>query len=248
VSSPRSIPPDADAPDGADVGRGGEPPAAPVAAPHAGPHAGPRAEAAAVPLRDRLLAEAIAILSKDGGAALTVRRVAAAAGCSTIGVYTHFDGKSGLVDAVIQDGFDALDAAVARVDTVEGGIERLHAGAHAYRDWALANPTRYRVMFDALVPDQEWGGAAARRGGDSFAAHLARVDYAAGRGELVAADVTDLAHHVWACVHGHVLLQLLRGVRPADAEARAGFDQAVTWLFEGCRALDASQGGRSVRS
>src|SRR4051812_46804050 len=138
---------------------------------------------APISLHDRLLEAAIGILSREGGAALTVRRVAAAAGCSTIGVYTHFDGKAGLLDAVVKDGFEALDGAVAVVDSLPGGVARLRAGAHAYRNWALANPTRYRVMFDAYVPDLALGADAAARGGASFAAHRARVAYAIARGE-----------------------------------------------------------------
>ena len=45
-------------------------------------------------------------------AALTVRNVAAAAGCSTTGVYTYFGGKDGLVDAIFVDGFEKFDAAL----------------------------------------------------------------------------------------------------------------------------------------
>jgi AcrR family transcriptional regulator len=227
---------------------------------------------ASIPLRDRLLSEAIGILSREGGAGLTVRRVAAAAGCSTIGVYTHFDGKPGLLDAVVKDGFEALDGAVAVVDSLDGGIARLRAGAHAYRDWALKNPTRYRVMFDAYVPDLAIGPEAAARGGASFAAHRARVAYAVARGELLGpidaspdhaspdhaipdhaspdhasphhagpdhagqADpglLDHVAHHIWACLHGHVLLQLLRGIGPDDEATRAEFDRAVRWLLQG---------------
>ena len=197
---------------------------------------------ASIPLRDRLLAEAIGILSRDGGAALTVRRVAAAAGCSTIGVYTHFDGKAGLIDAVVKDGFEALDGAMAVVDSLEGGVARLWAGTHAYRDWALANPTHYRVMFDAYVPDLALGPDAAARGGASFAAHRARVAYAVERGELLrpggagpdgAVTLDDLAHHIWACMHGHVLLQVLRGISRDDAQVRSEFDRAMGWLLAG---------------
>jgi AcrR family transcriptional regulator len=183
-----------------------------------------------------LLSEAISILTQDGGSALTVRRVAAAAGCSTIGVYTHFEGKAGLVDAVVRDGFEALDAAVAVVDRLDGGLQRLRAGAHAYRDWGLSNPTRFRVMFDAFVPDLALGPAAAARGGDSYAAHRARVAYALERGELVEADLDALAHHIWACVHGHVLLQILRGIDPADGVVRTAYDRDVTWLLDGISA------------
>ena len=53
---------------------------------------------------------------------------------------------------------------------------------------------------------------------------------------LVEADVDALAHHIWACIHGHVLLQLLRGVTTEDGPARAGYDRDVGWLLAGVSA------------
>jgi hypothetical protein len=158
-----------------------------------------------------------------------------------------------LIDAVVKDGFEALDGAMAVVDSIEGGVARLWAGTHAYRDWALANPTHYRVMFDAYVPDLALGPDAAARGGASFAAHRARVAYAVERGELLRpsgagsagagsaggepdlgpATLDDLAHHIWACMHGHVLLQVLRGISRDDAQVRSEFDRAMGWLLRG---------------
>ena len=54
--------------------------------------------------RAQILAAALAILGEEDQHALTVRRVAARAGCSTIGVYTWFGSKDGLVDAILAEG------------------------------------------------------------------------------------------------------------------------------------------------
>ena len=77
-----------------------------------------------LPLRDRILAETVKILGTEGPAALTVRRVAALSGCSTIGVYTHFGSKAALVDAAIMEAFAGLDRALAPTDASHG-VDRL---------------------------------------------------------------------------------------------------------------------------
>ena len=103
--------------------------------------------------RQAILDAAIAILREHGAGALTVRSVASAAGCSTTGVYTWFGSKNGLVEAIFVDGFHRFhDAQQAVFD--ERGMDVL-ALADAYREWALANPTHYQVMFQNAVPDFE---------------------------------------------------------------------------------------------
>ena len=82
-------------------------------------------------------------------AALTVRNVASEAGCSTTGIYTYFGGKNGLVEAIFVEGFESFDAATAPFMEVDD----LAGGCRAYREWALANPTQYMVMFGRAVPD-----------------------------------------------------------------------------------------------
>lgn len=197
-------------------------------------------------LRARLLAEAVAILGREGGRGLTVRRVAAAAGCSTIGVYTHFAGKSGLVEAVILDGFDDLDAATGLVDDLVDPVARLIAGAHAYRDWALRNPVRYQVMFDALVPDVTWTATAGERGERSFGLCRARVGYAQASGAVIDGDLDVLAHHVWATLHGHVVLAVQRGTVAEDRPERDDFERAMGWLLRGLSRRPAGSHGASV--
>ena len=52
------------------------------------------------------------MLEREGVAGLTVRAVAAEAGVAPMGVYNHFDGKPGLLLAVLQRAFDGLREAV----------------------------------------------------------------------------------------------------------------------------------------
>lgn len=56
-------------------------------------------------MRDKLIAAAADALEAEGVDGLTVRDVARRAEQSTIGIYRHFSGKDGLLDALFQRGF-----------------------------------------------------------------------------------------------------------------------------------------------
>jgi AcrR family transcriptional regulator len=162
---------------------------------------------ASTPMRDRLLESALAVLREDGAASLTVRAITDRAGCSTTGVYTHFGGKHGLVEAIYLDGFESFDRAVS-ARLLDGDL--LDAG-RAYRQWALANPMHYLVMFGRAVPDFVPSAAARERGLQSF---NALVDAVAATG---ATDPGGAAYRLYATVHGYVMLELV-GMGPADPD------------------------------
>jgi AcrR family transcriptional regulator len=185
-----------------------------------------------LPVRERLLREAAAILVSSGMPGLTVRRVAEAARCSTIGVYTHFGGKPGLVEALLLDAYTDFEAALSTVDRLPPGRARLDAEGHAYRDWALANPNRYLVMFTAY-PEFTPSDEAVERMARSLVAHTRRVAEAADVGDVAADDVDGMAYQLWAFVHGYVLLDLFTGRGPDDEAARTAFGAAAARTLDG---------------
>ena len=184
--------------------------------------------------RSAILAAAISILRREGAGALAVRSVAAAAGCSTTGVYTWFGGKNGLVEAIFVDGFkrfgEALDAAK------RGNSARKHLAAlgEAYRTWALSNPTHYTVMFAKAVPDYEPSDdalAAARATFDQLVvATQAAVADNALRGEPF-----ELAHHLWAGIHGYISLELAgMDLRANESDRAEAFRVGLQRQLAGC--------------
>src|SRR3954462_6845748 len=64
--------------------------------------------ASASPTRETLLDAALRLLEERGPGALRVRDVAAAAEQSTMGVYTHFGSKQGLLEELYLYGFQRL--------------------------------------------------------------------------------------------------------------------------------------------
>src|SRR5207248_11066416 len=95
-------------------------------------------------LRTSLLEVAAELLSTEGPAALTMRRISAEAGCSTTVLYKQFGGKDGIAHALYLEGFARLRK---RLEAVPEGepAEHLAALGRAYRENALAEANFYAV-------------------------------------------------------------------------------------------------------
>jgi AcrR family transcriptional regulator len=187
--------------------------------------------------RRAILDAALAILTEHGHHALTVRRVAAAAGCSTIGVYTWFGGKDGLVDALWIEAFESFGVSLKRARPADGPLGPLVGQARAYRRWALAHPAHYQLMFFNVIPDHTPSPEAATAAAGAYASLLEAIEHAREHGEIGNADVGTVAHICWAMVHGLVTLQLTNsgpaGVTDSAGANSRAFDAALKALVTG---------------
>jgi len=87
--------------------------------------------------RERIAAAALAVVDREGFAALTTRRLGEELGCEAMSVYHHFPSKAHLTDALVD-----LMLADARVPMADewGWLERLRRAAHGFRAMALKHP------------------------------------------------------------------------------------------------------------
>jgi AcrR family transcriptional regulator len=166
--------------------------------------------------RDAIFSAGLRILATEGHQGLTVRRVAAEAGCSTIGVYTWFGGKDGLIDAIWRDSFESFADALEGARPGRGPLARAKAQAKAYRDWAFAHPMHYQVMFLKAVAGFEPSAESAQSGARAYAALHGAIAESMAKGELRSTDVEAIATIMWSGVHGLVSLDLV-GNRPATS-------------------------------
>ena len=93
-------------------------------------------------LRAELVRVAGDILDQGGPATLTLREAARRAGVSHSAPYRHFADRETLLAEVVAQGFAQLGAAL-REASAAGGVEV----ARAYLRFALAHPSRYRLMY-----------------------------------------------------------------------------------------------------
>jgi len=98
-------------------------------------------------------------------------------------------------------------------------IDWLVARGLEYRRWALGHATEYLVMFTKAVPEHQPSEQARRRSAKSFEAHVESVRLVQAAGDLSGADAEFIARHIWATVHGHVMLELTEPVCQAAEPA-----------------------------
>lgn len=148
------------------------------------------------------------LLAAEGPEALTVRRIANAAGVSTMNVYSRFGGKDGVVEHLFIEGFRRLGAAMSSATTSDDTLGDFRSCGMAYRQFAIDNPTLYSVMFDRVVPDFSPTAEAQVFAGATLNLLAQRVQRAMAAGALRSADPLHTAAVVWATCHGVVSLEL----------------------------------------
>jgi AcrR family transcriptional regulator len=155
--------------------------------------------------RETLLDAALRLLEERGPGALRIRDLAAAADHSTMGVYTHFGSKQGLLEQVYLHGFRLLEDRLDSVPSDGRGRQELVAFALAYRSFALDNEALYGLMFERAAPDFVPSDASRLAGLATFEMLLNRVAEWRPERTEPAAD----AHLVWATMHGLVTIELM---------------------------------------
>ena len=143
---------------------------------------------------DRLLELADARLASEGPGGLSMRRLANAAGCSTMVFYTAFGDKGGLIEALAAREVDRwIDAAlthadpdpVAWLDATGRALLALAAERPHHRDLVLAPPAVVGLGAAVRAAVAEAWAASAP---GSTGAEVAAAVWSAWRGALAASD------------------------------------------------------------
>src|SRR4051794_29689355 len=86
------------------------------------------------------------------GANLSLRAVARDLGMASSAVYRYFASRDELLTALIIDAYDALGAAAEAAPAEGPFVQRWLAVCHAVREWALANPHEWALIYGSPVP------------------------------------------------------------------------------------------------
>ena len=97
--------------------------------------------------RDRILKAAHRIYARDGLAGLSLRRVAAAVNLTPMAIYRHFRNKDAIIDALVAAGFEEWEGYLAEAVQAPDPEQKMRRGLLAYRDFALAKPRTFELMF-----------------------------------------------------------------------------------------------------
>lgn len=166
-------------------------------------------------IRRQLIEAGIAILERDGIQALSVRKLAAEVGTSTMVVYTHFGSMAGVLEAISAEIFARFGAALAAVPHTDDPVADFFSMGAAYRRFALTNPQHYQLMFGTSVPASLSSGREdltvtghASSYDASFQTLCASVRRMIGAGRIRKCDEAAVAGRIWSICHGAVTLEM----------------------------------------
>ncbi|HEX4721433.1 MAG TPA: TetR/AcrR family transcriptional regulator [Pseudonocardiaceae bacterium] len=183
-------------------------------------------------LRLRLLDEAGRLLSAEGAAGLSLRRIATDAGTSTTAVYSLFGGKPELVRALFLEAFGRFATRLAAVALGADPAENLVRLGIAYREAALADPHLYAVMFGRAVPEFTPDAPDREVSLSAMRPLLEAVRAGIAAGVLVPAPPETIVVALWGYAHGLVSLELNDAV-PEGFDVATVYEAAVRAAIRG---------------
>ena len=183
-----------------------------------------------------ILAAARDLLDRKGVAAVAMRPVAEKVGITPMAIYRHFADRASLLNAVANDGFQALATQLQSIH-LKGNVEhRLLQVGEVFLDAALQSPNLYELMF--LVPRE---GARvyprdfkARRS-PTFNPTLTILENAMRNGELQPDDAVEIAFELSALSHGLIVLYLGDRIAQSEKQFRSLYQRSFRRYLNGLR-------------
>ena len=161
--------------------------------------------------RQRILEAALEIITKEGFAALSMRKLAEAIEYSAASIYLYFESREQIARELSELGFEQLLTLLAAAVAMPDAIEALHALGAAYVSYGLQNPQMYRLIFmgdfdfmTAAFGKQETD-TAGRRAYEALTRLTKRLQDA---GVLRQAPLVEATELIWMTLHGIVSLQI----------------------------------------
>ena len=183
--------------------------------------------------RERLIAAAADLIAASPGEEFSLRAVCDAVGVKMPTLYHFFGSEQGLIDAVIEHGFDLYLNEKSSMESSGDPIQDIRAGWDAHVAFGLANPGFYTLMYGKVRPGHS--PEAQSRPSEILRALTAR---AAEQGRLLVPS-EQAAAHILVTNIGVTLRQIiLAAPDPALSQAvREGAISAITG--KGTRANDS---------
>ncbi|MFF4084072.1 TetR/AcrR family transcriptional regulator [Streptomyces sp. NPDC001777] len=214
-------------------------------------------------------------LAAEGAAKLSLRAVARELGMASSALYRYFPSRDELLTALIVDAYDAVGEtaeAAHRAAVAEAAphLARWIAVARSVRDWALAHPHEYALIYGSPVPGytapQTTVGPAARVGrilirvvadayrSDGLALPPLADDLRAEAGRMAAEIAPDLPPEAaapliaaWSQLFGLVSFEVFGQFHKVVEARETFFREAVTELARSVGLLDSRRGRDSFR-
>lgn len=188
--------------------------------------------------RSRLLLIAERLLELHGPDKLSIRELAREGAISTMGIYTLFGGRTGVMQALYVEGFARLHQHAAAAEDPDHPLTWLTDELHAYRRFALNNVGMYRLMFGGekrFKPtdrDQHFHSLVVPVVGayPVYAILVAAIAAYQNTQNSAKRPADELAHFAWGVIHGLVSLEIAGYVDSSLGDER--FKMGIECILE----------------
>jgi AcrR family transcriptional regulator len=196
-------------------------------------------------LRLRLLHRAAATVFDRGTAALSLRQLAADVKTSTTAVYSLFGNKAGLLSSLYQEAVHLFVERLATVQPTEDPAGDVIRIGLAYREYAVANPHLYAILFSDRSVQCSSESDRPREVVETYRPLIDAVSRGQRAGQFSSESAPEvIALSVWGTAHGLVSL-VLSGNEPPGLAVADCYERALRALVTGWR--DSEEPGVHAR-
>ncbi|HEX6338968.1 MAG TPA: helix-turn-helix domain-containing protein [Jiangellaceae bacterium] len=173
--------------------------------------------------RREILEAAWRLAGRDGVASLSLRDLAREVGMRAPSLYTYFDSKAAIYDAMFAEGYRELAAAEAKIDADSGdALDTLTTVLVEFLRFCQASIPRYQLMFTRVVPD--WAPSP-----EAYA--VSKTAYDSLAGQFARLGITDQQTlDLWTALSAGMAAQQLANDPAGDRWARLAREAAEMFL------------------
>lgn len=179
-------------------------------------------------LQEALIDAGLALLRESGQTGLTLRKAAARAGVSHAAPAHHFNGLSGLRNAIARRGFEMLLESLRAAERENGNdsqpdpFKRLMVRLQAYLKFCDENEPLFRLMFaEATHADPEL---------KRIAMDCYRILHESCRPFTNGRNALEVEHAVWTMAHGYAVMGM-NNPRPNAPAPNPPFENLLRLLL-----------------
>lgn len=188
----------------------------------------------AAPMNTKILTVTRSVLEQGGVEAVSMRRVARAAGITAMAIYRHYPNRQALLDALSGKGFDELASALRR-RRFDGDVgAQIAKIVDTFLHYALKNPRLFELMFlakHATARQFPRDFKAGRSPTASVAAAVVREGME--RGQIRRDDPWEIVFEMGAMLQGLVMLYVGGRIDATPAQFRAQCQRAFGRYIHG---------------
>jgi len=156
--------------------------------------------------KTKILDAASELFLQGGSNALSVRAISKRAGMSTIGIYSHFQGKQGILDALYIEGFERVSEAMDVLEPDSIPREAVLQASRNYLDVAEKYEAHNRLIFGESDGSYVPSKPAQEIGAKAFFS-LVKVVATLLPEETTLEKKQDAALQIWSLMHGFISLK-----------------------------------------